>query len=108
MKSERRFAFVFVTAPNVKAARALARMALKARFIACANLIPKIESHYWWQGKIESAGEVLMILKTSGRHLSALKKLIVSNHPYDTPEFAVLNVDRANKRYLQWLTNAVR
>jgi len=42
MKSERRFAFVFVTAPNVKAARALARKALEARFIACANLIPKL------------------------------------------------------------------
>ena len=108
MKAARKFSLVLVTAPDLKTARRLARAALESRLVACANLVPRIESHYWWQGKIESAGEVLMILKTSGRHLSALKKLIVSNHPYDTPEFAVLNVDRANKRYLQWLTNAVR
>ena len=99
---------VLVTAPDADAGRKLAGAILEARAAACVNIVPGLESHYWWQGKIESAGEVLMILKTSGRHLSALKKLIVSNHPYDTPEFAVLNVDRANKRYLQWLTNAVR
>ena len=48
---------VLVTAPDMKTARALAKAALQARLIACANLVPKIESHYWWQGKIESGNE---------------------------------------------------
>ena len=108
MKRECRFAFVFVTAPNLKTARALARMALEARSVACANIIPKIESHYWWQRKIERAGEVLIIFKTSDRRVSNLQKLILANHPYDTPEFAVVRVDRANERYLQWIASTLR
>ena len=53
MKSADRFALVLVTAPDLKAARRLAQAALKSRLAACANLIPRIESHYWWQGKLE-------------------------------------------------------
>ena len=98
---------VLVTAPNVKTARMLARTALKARLIACANLIPKIESHYWWQEKIESGTEALLLLKTTTARLAELEKLIVANHPYDTPEFLVLPLDRGNKRYLNWLNGSV-
>ena len=70
MKSAK-FALVLVTAPNLKTARALAKSALQAKLIACANLIPKIESHYRWQGKIESSGEVLLVLKTQKFRLAA-------------------------------------
>ncbi len=99
---------VLVTAPDLKTARKLARAALEARLIACANLIPKIESHYWWQGKIESGAEVLMVLKTSTTRLPALEKLIVAQHPYDTPEFLVLPISRGNKRYLDWVAESVK
>ena len=107
MKPAGKFAVVLVTAPNVKTARMLARTALKARLIACANLIPKIESHYWWQEKIESGAEALLLLKTTTARLAELEKLIVANHPYDTPEFLVLPLDRGNKRYLNWLNGSV-
>jgi len=104
MKSHSQFCLALVTAPDLKVARKLARAALEARLIACANLIPKLESHYWWQGKLESGTEVLLVLKTTARHLAALEKLIVANHPYDTPEFIVLPITRGNKRYLAWLS----
>ena len=65
MKASAKPALVLVTAPNLKIARRLAREALRARLIACANLVPKIESHYRWQGKIESSPEVLLLLKTT-------------------------------------------
>ena len=103
MQSARKFALVLVTAPDRKTARALATAALRARLIACANLVPKVESHYRWKGKIESAAEVLMILKTTRARLAALEKLILARHPYDTPEFLVLSPDRGTKRYLDWL-----
>jgi periplasmic divalent cation tolerance protein len=103
MKPAAKFAIVLVTAPDLKTARALARAALSARLIACANLVPKIESHYWWQGKIESGTEVLMILKTQKSKLAALEKLIVAKHPYDTPEFIVLPLSAGSQRYLDWL-----
>ena len=103
MKSATSFAIVLVTAPDLKTARALAKAALSARLIACANLVPKIESHYRWQGKIESSAEVLLILKTQKSKLPALEKLVLAKHPYDTPEFIVLPLSAGNKKYLDWL-----
>ncbi len=67
MKTKDKFAVVLVTAPDVKTARKLARAALAARLVACANLIPKIESHYWWQGKIERGTEVLRAFQNHHR-----------------------------------------
>jgi periplasmic divalent cation tolerance protein len=106
MKSAAKFSIVLVTAPDLKTARALAKAALQAKLIACANLIPKVESYYWWQGKIESSAEVLLILKTQMSKLAALEKLILAKHPYDTPEFLVLSLSAGNKKYLDWLESS--
>jgi periplasmic divalent cation tolerance protein len=103
MKPAARFALVLVTAPDLKTARALAKAALSAKLIACANLLPKIESHYRWQGKLESGQEVLLLLKTTKPRLAALEKLILARHPYDTPEFLVLPLCAGSPRYLAWL-----
>lgn len=103
MKSAAHFSIILVTAPDLKTARALAKAALKAKLIACANLVPKLESHYWWQGKIESGAEVLLILKTTKANLVALEKLILAQHPYETPEFLVLSLRAGSSKYLDWL-----
>lgn len=106
MKAAKDFYVVLVTAPDMKTARALAKASLQARLIACANLVPRIESHYWWQGKIESGNEVLIILKTTRKRLAALEKLILAKHPYDTPEFLVLPLGAGTRRYVQWLATS--
>jgi periplasmic divalent cation tolerance protein len=106
VKSAGKFALVLVTAPDLKMARALTKSALQAKLIACANLLPKIESHYRWQGKIESSQEVLLVLKTEKPRLPALEKFITANHPYDTPEFLVLPVTSGSKKYLGWLAES--
>jgi len=108
MKASAPFSIVFVTAPEIKSARLLASAALQSRLVACANLLPKIESLYWWQGKIESAAEVLIVFKTTKAKLKALEKLIVAKHPYDTPEFLVLPIMAGNKRYLDWVSQNVK
>src|SRR6266536_1046836 len=107
MQTRLPFSAVLVTAPDMTTARGLAKAAVRARLVACANLIPKIESHYWWQGKMESSAEILIIFKTTKAKLKALEKLIVANHPYDTPEFLVLPIIKGNKRYLDWLSKSV-
>jgi len=106
MKTTRHFQLAFVTAPDLKTARRIANAALKARLIACANLVPRVESHYWWRGKIEHGTEVLLILKTTRSHLARLEKLILANHPYDTPEFIVAPLAGGNDRYLAWLADS--
>lgn len=99
---------VLVTAPDLETARLLARHALEARLAACANLVPGLESHYWWQGRLEHGAEVLMIFKTTRPRLAALEKLVLQQHPYDTPEFVVLPLAAGNTRYLDWISASVR
>ena len=106
MKSASKSAVVLVTAPDLKTARALARAALQARLIACANLFPRIESYYRWRGKIESGVETQLVLKTQKSKLIALEKLILANHPYDTPEFLVLPLNAGNRHYLDWMNQS--
>ena len=102
-----KFALVLVTAPDSKTAKRLALAALKARLVACANIVPKIQSLYWWEGKITAGSEVLVLFKTATPRLRAMEKLILAEHPYDTPEFVVLAVNKGNRRYLDWLGQAV-
>jgi len=97
------FVILLVTAPDLKTARVLARAALEKRLVACANLIPKIESHYLWQGKIEHGNEVLLLFKTTRKHLVALERLVLAKHPYDTPEFLALEINSGTERYLEWI-----
>jgi periplasmic divalent cation tolerance protein len=106
MKSQK-FFIILITAPDLKVARQLAKAALQKKLIACANIVPKIESHYWWQGKIESGPEVLMLMKTTRKHLTTLEKLIIEKHPYDTAEFIVLPLEGGNERYLKWISGSV-
>ena len=103
MQSAGKFALVLVTAPDLKTARSLAKSALRAKLIACANLIPKVESHYRWNGKLKSGAETLMILKAQRSRLAALEKLVLAKHPYNTPEFLVLPLSAGSKKYLGWL-----
>jgi periplasmic divalent cation tolerance protein len=108
MKSAHKFAVVLVTAPDLKTARALAKAALGARLVACANLIPGLESHYWWRGKLERSREVLLVFKSTKEKLAALENMIRKIHPYDTPEFIVLPVTFGTAGYLDWLAASVQ
>jgi periplasmic divalent cation tolerance protein len=103
MKKAGQFRVVLVTAPNLKVARKLAKAALAVRLVACANLVPRLESHYWWRGKLEKSAEVLIIFKTRAPQLEKLEKIVLENHPYDTPEFVALTLVGGNARYLDWL-----
>ena len=101
-------ALALVTAPDLKTARKIVRTALKEKSAACANLVPQIESHYWWHGKLEKSAETLIVFKTTRARLAALEACVLANHPYDTPEFVVLPIAAGNKRYLAWLEASVR
>jgi periplasmic divalent cation tolerance protein len=107
VKSATRFAIVLVTAPDAKIARTLAKAALEARLVACANLVPGIESHYWWEGKLDTSAEVLIIFKTQKTKLAALEKLILARHPYDTPEILALPLSAGTEKYVAWIDGSV-
>ncbi|MCX7722135.1 MAG: divalent-cation tolerance protein CutA [Verrucomicrobiae bacterium] len=107
MKQKDAICLVLVTVPGLKVARSIARAVLEARLAACVNIVPRVESHYWWQGKIESGAELLMILKTTTPKLPQLERIVLANHPYETPEFIAVRINRANKAYSDWLLESV-
>ena len=108
MSSAQGYVMVLVTTPDLRTARRLARAALQQRLVACANLLPAVESHYWWKKKLEVTREVLILFKTERRRVKALQRTILSLHPYDTPEFIVLRIEAGARKYLDWITAEVR
>jgi periplasmic divalent cation tolerance protein len=107
MRTAAQFSMVWVTTPDRKTARRLAQAALSARLVACANLVPGVESHYWWQGKLTRSQEVLIIFKTSRTSVKALEALVLELHPYDTPEVIEMGLSRGTPRYLDWILDSV-
>lgn len=102
MKASKNLQIVLVTAPDLKTARGLAKAALKARLVACANIVSGVESHYWWKDKMERSKEVLIIFKTSTARLKQLEESVLAQHPYDTPEIVALPLNAATERYRDW------
>ena len=97
----------FVTAPDIETARKIARAALEKNLTACANILPVIESHYWWQEKLETSSEVLIIFKTTLHQRDALRDFVIANHPYDVPEFVAFEIQHGSPDYLNWVRQSV-
>lgn len=94
---------VLTTAANPEEAARLARTLVEERLAACASAIPTVESIYWWQDKVESASETMLLMKTSAEKLAALEARLHELHSYETPEFLVLPVESGSRAYLEWL-----
>src|SRR5687768_10695091 len=107
MQTPPEFVIAFVTAPELDVARKVARAALEARAAACANIVPAIESHYWWQGTLETSNEALVVFKTTTAESERLREIILKNHPYKTPEFITTAITSGSKPYLDWLADSV-
>jgi periplasmic divalent cation tolerance protein len=99
---------VLTTAATPDEANRLARTLVEEHLAACATLIPAVQSIYHWQGKVESATETLILLKTGPDQLAALEARLHELHSYQTPEFLVLGVEAASQSYLDWLQTALR
>lgn len=97
---------VLTSWPDAATARAAARQLIEERLAACANLVPAIESIYRWEGKLETANEVLMILKTTIGRYAQLETRVKALHPYDVPEILGLPVTEGLNAYLRWAQDA--
>jgi len=102
------FRVVLVTCGSLTEARKIARTVVEKKVAACVNVgTAAVESVYRWMGKIESAKEYLLIMKTSARRVKALEAEVVRLHSYETPEFLVINVAEGSRAYLSWLNQSV-
>lgn len=97
---------VLVTCGSAREARKIARALVEQRLAACGNLVPRVQSIYRWKGKVESAGETLLILKTSRGRFAALRRAVERLHSYDTPEIIALPIAAGARKYLAWLAES--
>jgi periplasmic divalent cation tolerance protein len=93
---------VVVTAPPAEA-EGLARKLLEEHLVACANLVPGVTSLYWWEGKIQRDGEILIVMKTPRANVAKLMRRVKELHSYKVPEFLTLSVHEGNPDYVKWV-----
>jgi len=98
---------VLTTCATPEEAARLGRTLVEERLAACATLIPAVQSIYRWDGKVESATETLLLLKTGAAQIAALEARLHALHSYQTPEFLVLPVQAGSRGYLDWLSSSL-
>jgi periplasmic divalent cation tolerance protein len=75
---------------------------LNQRLIACVNVIDNVQSMYWWKNKITTDSETMVMMKTTKKKIKEIKNFFLVNHPYETPELIVLDI-QAEQKYLEWM-----
>jgi periplasmic divalent cation tolerance protein len=95
---------VLTNLPDAASARALAEHVVAERLAACVNILAPCRSVYRWQGKLEDAEEVPLLIKTSADRYAALEATIRARHPYELPEIVAVPISRGLPAYLDWLT----
>lgn len=99
---------IFVTASNKREAQKIAAGLIKQRLAACVNIVDKVDSVFFWEGKIQKAKESLLIIKSKKEKMSKVVKLVKSLHSYKVPEIIALPVIAGDKPYLRWIDAALR
>lgn len=94
---------VLTTEATLDEANKLGRALVEERLVACATLLPVVQSIYWWEDQIQSAPETMVLLKTSADKLEALEKRLRELHSYRVPEFLVVPVEHGSSTYMQWM-----
>ena len=89
--------------PNIEVASALSTSILESRLAACVSQLPGVRSQYWWKDTLETAEEVVLMIKTTSAQVDQLKSHIQENHPYETPELLFIPVESALDAYAQWV-----
>jgi periplasmic divalent cation tolerance protein len=98
---------VLTTAPK-HAAEEIASCLVDERLAACVNVQAPMTSTYWWRGKIEREEECQLVIKTSGRRLVELERRLHELHPYELPEFILIQAAGSGAEYAAWVDTETR
>jgi periplasmic divalent cation tolerance protein len=94
---------VLLTAPDAGSAERLARVLVEERLAACVNAVPGVRSFYRWEGRVEDASEILLVVKTRADRTAALAARVRELHPYELPEVLELAAAGGSAEYLDWV-----
>lgn len=99
---------VLTTVGAEEDARRIARLLVEERLAACVNILPGVHSVYWWEGRVNLDAELILLVKTTAPLVDAVQERLAEVHPYEVPEFLVVEPERLGPRYRQWLVDSVR
>src|SRR5215470_3841857 len=99
---------VLSTAGSEHEARKIAHHLVEHQLAACVNIVPQMESIYRWQGKVESAREWLLLIKTTAEKFPEVRDVIRELHSYDVPECIAIAIEDGSAEYLQWIGDSVQ
>jgi periplasmic divalent cation tolerance protein len=98
---------VFSTFPDADTAQRVGRILVEEKLAACVNLLPQMESIYRWKGAVETAQEVLTLIKSTTWKYQVLEARIRELHPYEVPEIFSIRIDTGHTDYLRWIEQSV-
>lgn len=97
---------IICNTPDKETAHNIAQLLLAEKLCACVNILPQVESLYIWEGKLEQASEITMLIKTTKACYQQLEYTIKINHPYEIPEIIALDIARGLPEYLSWIVTS--
>lgn len=95
--------FAITTLPDPESAVKIGKILVDARLAACVHIMPAGQSIYRWQGHVEQAAEVTLLIKTSAARYKELETALCDHHPYDVPELIAFPIARGLEAYLNWI-----
>ncbi len=98
---------ILITTATEEEAHSIAELLLNQRKVACVNIVPRVDSLFWWQGKLDSAQESLLIIKTRASLLPEIIEMVKMTHSYEVPEIIALPIVGGNEDYLEWIDSEV-
>ena len=100
---DKKSVIIIVACASRKEARRIADSLLKERLVACANIVTKVESSFWWKGRIEKAQEAILIMKTLKVNFKKIEVEVKRLHSYEVPEVVAIPITAGSKSYLDWI-----
>lgn len=99
---------IFITAANKKEAEKIACRLILGKLAACVNIIDRVNSLFWWKGKIDKTKETLLIVKSKQSEFKKIIHTVKRIHSYEVPEIIAVPIIAGEKKYLEWLNGSVR
>ncbi len=97
---------VLITAGSEEEAHIIAESLVRGKKAACVNIVPAVDSLFWWEGKIESARESLLLVKTKASLFPEIVELVKRTHSYEVPEIIAMPIISGSEDYVKWLDTA--
>ena len=99
---------ILVTVSTLKEAKKITSELLNQQVAACVNILPRVDSFFWWQGTIDSAKELLLIIKTDSLLVNEVVESVKKLHSYDVPEIIALPIIKGSRDYLEWIDGVIK